>query len=63
MPLSAKPYAAKKFAEVKGRRMAYIDGARATPPSSSSTAIPPRPTCGATSCPTARAWAGSSPAT
>jgi len=25
MPLSAKPYAAKKFAEVKGRRMAYID--------------------------------------
>jgi haloalkane dehalogenase len=25
MPLSAKPYAAKKFATVKGRRMAYID--------------------------------------
>jgi haloalkane dehalogenase len=25
MPLFAKPYAAKKFAEVKGRRMAYID--------------------------------------
>lgn len=25
MPISAKPYAAKKFAEVKGRRMAYID--------------------------------------
>ena len=25
MPLSAKPYAAKKFAEVQGRRMAYID--------------------------------------
>ena len=25
MPLSAKPYAVKKFAEVKGRRMAYID--------------------------------------
>jgi haloalkane dehalogenase len=25
MPLSAKPYAVKQFAEVKGRRMAYID--------------------------------------
>ena len=25
MPLSAEPYAAKKFAEVHGRRMAYID--------------------------------------
>jgi haloalkane dehalogenase len=25
MPLSAKPYATKKFAEVKGRRMAFID--------------------------------------
>jgi haloalkane dehalogenase len=25
MPISATPYAAKKFAEVKGRRMAYID--------------------------------------
>jgi len=25
MPLSAKPYAAKKFAEVNGRRMAHID--------------------------------------
>ena len=25
MPLSAKPYAAKKFAEVNGRRMAYVD--------------------------------------
>jgi haloalkane dehalogenase len=25
MPLSAKPYAAKKFAEIDGRRMAYID--------------------------------------
>src|SRR5436190_6171271 len=25
MPLSAKPYAVKKFATVKGRRMAYID--------------------------------------
>jgi haloalkane dehalogenase len=25
MPLSARPYAAKKFATVKGRRMAYID--------------------------------------
>jgi len=25
MPISAKPYAAKKFAEAQGRRMAYID--------------------------------------
>src|SRR5436190_23448546 len=25
MPLSAKPFARKKFATVKGRRMAYID--------------------------------------
>ena len=25
MPLSAEPFAAKKFAEIKGRRMAYID--------------------------------------
>ena len=25
MPISAKPYAAKKFADIKGRRMAYID--------------------------------------
>jgi len=25
MPLSPKPYAAKKFADIKGRRMAYID--------------------------------------
>jgi len=25
MPLSAKPYAAKKFADIEGRRMAYID--------------------------------------
>jgi haloalkane dehalogenase len=25
MPISAKPYAAKKFAEVKGKRMAYLD--------------------------------------
>ena len=25
MPLSAKPYAAKKFADIDGRRMAYID--------------------------------------
>jgi haloalkane dehalogenase len=25
MPISAKPFAAKRFAEVKGRRMAYID--------------------------------------
>jgi haloalkane dehalogenase len=25
MPISAKPYAAKKFADVKGQRMAYID--------------------------------------
>jgi len=25
MPISAKPYAVKKFAEVQGRRMAYID--------------------------------------
>jgi haloalkane dehalogenase len=25
MPLSPKPYAAKKFAEIEGRRMAYID--------------------------------------
>ena len=25
MPLSAKPFAAKKFATVNGRRMAYID--------------------------------------
>ena len=25
MPISAKPYAEKKFAEVKGKRMAYID--------------------------------------
>ena len=25
MPLSVKPYAAKKFADIEGRRMAYID--------------------------------------
>ena len=25
MPISAKPYAAKKFTDIKGRRMAYID--------------------------------------
>ncbi len=25
MPISATPFAAKKFADVKGRRMAYID--------------------------------------
>ena len=25
MPLSPAPYAAKKFAEIDGRRMAYID--------------------------------------
>ena len=25
MPIAAKPFAAKKFAEIKGRRMAYID--------------------------------------
>src|SRR2546430_6767798 len=25
MPLSPEPYAAKKFADIKGRRMAYID--------------------------------------
>jgi haloalkane dehalogenase len=25
MPISAKPYAAKRFADIKGRRMAYID--------------------------------------
>jgi len=25
MPISAKPYAEKKYAEVKGKRMAYID--------------------------------------
>ena len=25
MPMSAKPYAAKAFAQVEGRRMAYID--------------------------------------
>src|SRR5262245_3281834 len=28
MPLSPKPYAAKKFAEVNGRRMAHIDAGR-----------------------------------
>ena len=25
MPISAKPYGTKKFAEVKGRRMAYVE--------------------------------------
>ena len=31
MPLSADPYAAKKFAEINGRRMACIDAGRAAP--------------------------------
>ena len=63
MPISAKPYAAKKFAEVNGRRMAYIDEGAGRRRSCSSTATPRRPICGATSCRTAPGSAGSSPAT
>ena len=54
---SAQPFAAKKFLEIKGRRMAYIDEGEGAP-TFSRMETRPHPICGATSCRPVVAWAG-----
>ena len=54
---SAQPFAAKKFLEIKGRRMAYIDDGEGAPIVFAH-GNRPHPICGATSCRPVVAWAG-----
>jgi hypothetical protein len=57
MTNSAQPFAAKKFLEIKGRRMAYIDEGEGAP-IVFAMETRPHPICGATSCRPVVAWAG-----
>ena len=51
----ARPDGALQYKDINGKRMAYVDEAKATR-SSSSTATPPRRTCGAMSCRIRKGW-------
>ena len=54
---SAQPFAAPKFLEIMGRRMAYIDEGEGAPIVFAH-GTRPHPICGATSCRPVVAWAG-----
>jgi haloalkane dehalogenase len=55
---SAQPFAAKKFLEIKGRRMAYIDEGEGAPIVFAHGNPTSLPICGATSCQPVVAWVG-----